>query len=434
LVTKQIDHGIACVDDKWVSDQTGQCATVDDVVCDCSQTVTQPQIPPEPQIELPTQTTSTGPLTPERALDWDPSLDCKANRVSLGAEHVCAITTGRHLFCWGANYYHQIGRRGGDGMCGDPATPCITSPDPVAGIQDVVGVALGTANTCTLHADHSVKCWGTDQGGELGTRVSETCPNPWAQDTNQQAPPCTPDPQVVPGVSGATDIDAWGWTCVALPSGVKCWGGEGKVIPTPIANLPNAIAVEDGCALDVGGKPWCWDHDFAALQLPWDGVAVQLTKGYNNGCVIDGNGQLFCWGLDRTWASGVQNCDVQGACTPTPVASVQNVAQASGSSGVTWLRTTNGEVRSLTNAQLGTPVALPSAAIDISGGYFGACAVLDDGRVYCWANDDSGDLEPYLGLGSQPTEFDLCVLFSRSTSADAGPRGAAADASSDAVP
>jgi hypothetical protein len=350
-----------------------------------------------------------GPLvTRDVELDWDPAQDCTPAKVTVGASHICAITEGGHLFCWGYNQGYQLGKRGGSSVC-DFGEWCDREPQPVAGVDRVVGVSMTGAHTCALRDDGSVWCWGTDQGGLLGTRVEETCFNQHAQTEDQVQVPCTPTPQRVPGVEHAVDIDSWGRTCVAeLDGRVKCWGWEGLDVATVIPGVDDATVVEDGCALSSEGAVTCWNGSPPqAWPVNWDGIARDLSKGYNQVCAIDLEDQLSCWGLDALWSDGVQHC--QG-CTLTPVPLATNMAQVSASLEVTWLRDSGGQVHKLELSQATTTLDLPAPAIDLSAGYYDACAILEDGELYCWSNPAPFifDFDDGLDLTPEPRRIDLC--------------------------
>jgi hypothetical protein len=85
------------------------------------------------------------------------------------------------------------------------------------------------------------------------------------------------------------------------------------------------------------------------------------------------------------------------------------VAQVSGSGEQVWLRDTVGNVRSLsTSAELSAPVAVPLPAADLSAGYYGACAVLVDGSVYCWASPGFAEKDLGIELPDVPERVQLC--------------------------
>jgi hypothetical protein len=370
--------------------------------------------PPDAGIDEPGdagQPLDAGTSAPDAATDaprtaipenWDPELDCLAREVSVGANHACAITRGGHLFCWGANGAYQLGASSGTERCHN--TRCARVPVPVAALASVIGVSMGTAHTCALTAG-AVFCWGSNEGGTLGTGAAGVCEDPWG---SGGASPCSGTPLPVSGVVGAVDIDAWGSTCVAERGGtVKCWGWEGLRTPTAVLGLENARSVEDGCALTGDGEALCWGSDNTAVPISWDGTGTQITKGYNQVCIVDDEARLHCWGRDLPWSGGGRTCL---GCEPALVPDLPAVAQASGSLEVTWIRGLSGNVRLLTQDVIGEPLALPAPAVDLSAGYNAACAVLDDGRIYCWPNPGLEELTATYGLTSGAlSEVRLCA-------------------------
>lgn len=382
----------------------------DDDAAAADPSVTTPRDPAAP-------TALTEPTTPEGAEQPEPAPRagpspvpdaCKAAKVVTGANHHCAVTRGGQLYCWGANYYHQLGYEGGPEECparGNETKPCNPNPERVPEVDNVVQVALGTMHTCAVEADGSVWCWGSNQGADLGTSIEGECFNPWAQSAEQEFIPCTATPTRVEGVTHAIDIDAWGTTCVAEQDGnVKCWGNVYGRTPTFVPGIEAAVSVEDGCALDEHGTAYCWERTAAGAPVEFEGVATDLTKGYNQVCLVDEEQQLHCWGLGLTWSQGVFNCV---GCSPTLVEGVGDIVQVSGGLEVTWVLNADGQVGSLLawadSFQLTT---LPEPAVDVSAGYYGACAVLEGGAVYCWGNEaPSSGIPP----SYEPRQVELCT-------------------------
>ena len=69
------------------------------------------------------------------------------------------MPTGR---CWGWNNRGQIG----DGTSGTEIERL--TPVPVSGLTDATQIAAGGVFTCALIEGGTVKCWGTNNGGQLG--------------------------------------------------------------------------------------------------------------------------------------------------------------------------------------------------------------------------------------------------------------------------
>ena len=86
--------------------------------------------------------------------------DIKA--ISASWQHVCALTTGGQVSCWGANNQGQIG----DGTTTSPRAP--TAPDPASlpPTIRVTSVVTGHDHTCALSSD-GLMCWGGNAEGQV---------------------------------------------------------------------------------------------------------------------------------------------------------------------------------------------------------------------------------------------------------------------------
>jgi len=77
--------------------------------------------------------------------------------MTAGAVHNCGVTQGGAAYCWGENYYGELGNGS------------ITGSLPVAvlGGLSFTSLAAGTFHTCGISSG-TVYCWGLNSNGQLG--------------------------------------------------------------------------------------------------------------------------------------------------------------------------------------------------------------------------------------------------------------------------
>ncbi len=198
---------------------------------------------------------------------WPPNptagLPTKARQIDSHGYHVCAALTDGQLRCWGSNNVGQIGVGFSAGSA-EPK-PFYTTPQSPKGLtsEDVVSqVRVSFMHTCILRTDGQVKCWGGNSAGELGNNSEEIATN---------------DATAQPVLSNAKSLALGsGFSCAVLSSGeVSCTGSnrQGQLgidyttQPTSnqfetIPNLDNVVDVQAGnthtCAVQSNGRVLCW--------------------------------------------------------------------------------------------------------------------------------------------------------------------------------
>jgi alpha-tubulin suppressor-like RCC1 family protein len=83
-----------------------------------------------------------------------------ANAVRL--DSACALASGGSVYCWGRDESGQLG----NGTVSYVASP--NSAVSVSGIADATAIGASYYNACAVLAGGTVKCWGSDDWGQLG--------------------------------------------------------------------------------------------------------------------------------------------------------------------------------------------------------------------------------------------------------------------------
>lgn len=91
--------------------------------------------------------------------------------IGAGARHTCGIDCAGSVWCWGDNFFGQLGN-GGSGSG--------STPRAVAGNLIFSSLTVGQNHACGLASDHRVYCWGLGGSGRLGKGSTGSSPIPVA--------------------------------------------------------------------------------------------------------------------------------------------------------------------------------------------------------------------------------------------------------------
>jgi len=144
-----------------------------------------------------------------------------AKSISAGNHHTCALLDNASVKCWGYNNTGQLGIDNTNNM-GDDSGEMASLPTINLGTgRTAISISTGNFHSCALLDDGSVKCWGSNQYGQLGIDNSTYMGN----DSGEMAQ--------LTGINfgtgrTATAISGGGdHSCAKLDNGaVKCWGSN----------------------------------------------------------------------------------------------------------------------------------------------------------------------------------------------------------------
>jgi alpha-tubulin suppressor-like RCC1 family protein len=247
------------------------------------------------------------------------------SRVAAGSAHSCAVADDRTVRCWGWNDFGQVGNAGNLAEVATSVSGLFTSQNRP---PDVLTVVAGAIHTCAVRVD-TIACWGANESGQIGDN---------------------------------TTIDRFGAVHLAI-----------------VGAIDVALGISHTCALLQNGSVRCWgDNTFGQLgtgnrnpqirattATNVSGLtdAVALGAGLFHTCAVRVNGQVVCWGYNGSGQLGNNAkeppCDPSVApCGQTTPSTVLNMSQA----------------------------------VDVVAGETHTCALRANGRVRCWGNNESGQL------------------------------------------
>lgn len=255
----------------------------------------------------------------------------------------------------------------------------------------VAFVVTGNTSTCARRTDGTLLCWGDNRYGQLG--VGDTSPHDGPQ-------------------------------LVTAP-----WPGVSKVFLPPGTGDLSASQSVFVCVIDTQGTLWCWgDNSYGQLgdgtttertsPVKVTGLTVKVTHactGASHTCAGTSDGNLWCWGSNANGQLGTgDNADHQVPAmvdmsafaasgdggTAATVDSLQCGAKhtcAHRTDGTMWCWGDNsyGQLGdgTMTSRNEPTQVAMLGTNVGrIGTGGTHTCAFTKDGFVWCWGNDQYGQL------------------------------------------
>lgn len=228
-------------------------------------------------------------------------LPASARQISAGGTHTCAVLATGATYCWGSNFYGQLG----DGTTTNRLVPTL-----IPGSNSSM-VSAGLYHTCALAAGSNLLfCWGQNNYGQVGDGTG----------TNRLSPTYSSAFGAVQSVSASA-----AFTCVvSTTGGVRCVGlndqgqlGSGTTTstrtPVTVTGLSTVVELRTGYATTYvrlsDGTIRAWGGNYAGqlgdgtttnrlVPTIVVGSSVELTAGERNACYRGSTGVVRCWGYN----------------------------------------------------------------------------------------------------------------------------------------
>lgn len=271
-------------------------------------------------------------------------------------------------------------------------------------VKKLDSLSAGTSHTCQLKPSGKAFCWGRNDAGQLGDDSFNFSRQPVAVKMPSE-------------VSGFVSLDSGkDHNCALTKSGdIYCWGDN------TYGQLGNGSHFEQNTPIKIDSPK---EIKFALLSL----------NNYHS-CALTRDGFAYCWGLNNYGQLG--NNTNKEHLTPTSVRMPRSIRFKSLALGAyhtcglsksgqpyCWGANAKGQLgdNSLTDRFTPVSVQMPNRVSSfsmLSLGFAHSCALTEEGRAFCWGQNNHGQLgvetlgESLLPISvSMPSRFTFSFLTS----------------------
>jgi hypothetical protein len=215
----------------------------------------------------------------------------KAKAIAAGDAHACAILDDGTVRCWGFGFDGQLGY-GTSEIVGDNEVPGSKPPVDLGSGRTAKAITAGAFHTCAILDDGSVRCWGKNEHGQIGSGNADSV-------GDNEAPGSRPTVDVGGGRTARSIVAGQVHTCAILDNGaVRCWGFNGAFA----LGYPRKGNVGDDET--PGGV--------GPVALGPGRPARGLAAGSYQTCVVRDDDSLLCWGSAHLGRLGYGNGESVG--------------------------------------------------------------------------------------------------------------------------
>lgn len=319
-------------------------------------------------------------------------------QLAAGGEHTCALLDIGTVRCWGSNEFGQLGYANSNNI-GDDEIP--NSIGDVNVGAKIVQITTGESHTCALTVEGKVRCWGKNDLGQLGYgNLNNIGDNEFPEQAGDL------------NLAGTvTQISSkFNHTCAIFTTGdVRCWGDDS-----------GAQLGYNGSFNNVG------DNETPASQNPvtLNGAALQISTGNLHTCAILNTENLRCWGNGSSGRLGYGNSNSVGDNETPAQAGFVNVGKTSQRIATGDLHTCTitkdlnvtcwgfgllgqlgyGDIGEIVIGDDEVPATIGSVPLgaevtEITAGIKHTCVLTTTGTIRCWGDGANGRL----GYGDEMT-------------------------------
>jgi alpha-tubulin suppressor-like RCC1 family protein len=353
-------------------------------------------------------------------LDINLGVGRTAKAITVGQQHTCVILDDNNVKCWGANDSGQLGysdmvNRGN--TVGSMATLATVN---LGTGRTAKAISAALYHTCAILDNNSVKCWGANHKGQLGyddmvnrgdTAGSMAALATVNLGTGRTAKAISAGGNTTCAILDNNSLKCWGDNSIGqlgsgqLNNAGSTTGSMAQIGPINFGTDTNSVkSVSTGydhvCAIAGGNHVWCWGNGrYGALgresevnmSIPGsfllgstigDGTAV--VAGRNMTCIIKKynfsssvEGPVKCWGRNQYGQLGYGDTTDRGGkrlCTIWPYVDCQ--------------------FNDIVDIALGEYLSPknPSVGFISNGGGSSTCVILANNQLQCWGYNNYGQL------------------------------------------
>ena len=322
--------------------------------------------------------------------------------LDLGKHHACAVLVNSDVKCWGATFAHvpRAAQRISTALN-------LINQTSASKLLYPQGWGVVTANLTSVPAAFDY----TFPRLDVSPQTTSINALSWTITTKQRT------------LQGSLPIQ---WTMLDIYTGKSDQWNNGIEYLTAESSLP-MVDVQTGdshaCGIDSEGTMYCWGSNSygklgdgsqsgkvspSLVRFADSSTSILKTGiGYYHTCAISSEGRVFCWGYNNQGQLGIGSTTPSFSLSPkevrTPwstvavdIALAHDFACVLMNQGSVWCWGTNsyeqlGNQSASSSSSVPVGVDLPKGryATSINAAEHHACAVLDDGSVYCWGRYSS---------------------------------------------